>query len=142
MKSTYGSAVVSLALSVKFLLGRSTKFSTVSGISVRKMSYKLIGKLRFHCKQRLITISTANLLKSCVTDNGSVMYADIGANLTDEMYQGVYNGSKKHEPDLDKVLQRSWNAGLQNIFITAGCLQDIRDSLKLAQIDGEHICYP
>ena len=55
------------------------------------------------------------------------------------MYQGVYNGSKKHEPDLDRVLQRSWNAGLQNIFITAGCLQDVKDSLKLAQTDGEYI---
>ncbi|CAG7720761.1 unnamed protein product, partial [Allacma fusca] len=29
---------------------------------------------------------------------------DIGANLTDDMYQGMYNGSKKHEPDLDRVL--------------------------------------
>jgi hypothetical protein len=27
-------------------------------------------------------------------------FIDIGANLTDVMYQGVYNGSSRHPPDL------------------------------------------
>ena len=28
-------------------------------------------------------------------------FIDIGANLTDSMYQGEYNGTKYHEPDLE-----------------------------------------
>ncbi|XP_021945947.1 putative deoxyribonuclease TATDN1 isoform X2 [Folsomia candida] len=48
------------------------------------------------------------------------------------MYSGMYNGSKKHEPDIDKVLSRAWNVGLEKIFITAGNLSDVRNSLKLA----------
>ncbi len=27
-------------------------------------------------------------------------FIDIGANMTDVMYQGVYNGSSRHPPDL------------------------------------------
>uniref|UniRef100_A0A1B6E1P5 Deoxyribonuclease TATDN1 n=2 Tax=Clastoptera arizonana TaxID=38151 RepID=A0A1B6E1P5_9HEMI len=44
---------------------------------------------------------------------------DIGANLTDAMYNGVYNGSKKHEPDLIHVLNRAWAASIDKIIITA-----------------------
>jgi TatD DNase family protein len=62
-------------------------------------------------------------------------FIDVGANLTDEMYKGMYNGSKKHEPDLDRVLQRSWAAGLEKIIITAGNLEDARVSLELARTD-------
>lgn len=62
---------------------------------------------------------------------------DIGANLTDPMYQGEYNGGRKHEPDLDKVLSRAWGVGVEKIFITAGSHQDARDSVKLAQTNGK-----
>lgn len=62
-------------------------------------------------------------------------FIDIGANLTDPMYQGVYNGSKKHEPDLDKVLERSWNNNLSKIIITAGSLEESKKALELAKTD-------
>ena len=70
-----------------------------------------------------------------------VYILDIGSNLTDEMYSGMYNESKKHEPDLDKVLQRSWDVGVEKIFITAGNLEEARKALKLAQSDGTYIIY-
>ena len=60
-------------------------------------------------------------------------YADIGANLVDDMYQGLYNGSKKHEPDLDRVLQRAFSNGLQKIFVTAGNLEESQNAVKLVQ---------
>ncbi|KAJ8717074.1 hypothetical protein PYW08_005473 [Mythimna loreyi] len=62
-------------------------------------------------------------------------YIDIGANLTDEMFQGMYHGSKKHEPDLDVVLARSWTAGLDKIIITGGSLTDSYASLEMSQSD-------
>ncbi|KAJ8688621.1 hypothetical protein QAD02_024416 [Eretmocerus hayati] len=62
-------------------------------------------------------------------------FIDIGANLTDPMYQGVYNGSQKHQPDLDKVLERSWNNNLSKIIITAGSLEESKKALEIAKTD-------
>jgi TatD DNase family protein len=64
------------------------------------------------------------------------MNADIGANLTDGMYKGLYNGSKKHAPDLPFVLKRAWEAGLKHIVITGGSLEESKDALELARSDG------
>ncbi|CAH2089267.1 unnamed protein product [Euphydryas editha] len=63
-------------------------------------------------------------------------YIDIGANLTDEMYQGIYHGSKKHEPDLEKVLNRSWSAGMDKMIITGGSLVDSKKAIELSRSDS------
>ncbi|KAJ2948674.1 hypothetical protein O0L34_g7930 [Tuta absoluta] len=63
-------------------------------------------------------------------------YIDIGANLTDEMYQGVYHGSRKHEPDLEQVLKRAWNIGMDKMIITGGSLVDSKKALDLAGTDS------
>ncbi|XP_011691122.1 PREDICTED: putative deoxyribonuclease TATDN1 [Wasmannia auropunctata] len=62
-------------------------------------------------------------------------FIDIGANLTDSMYQGVYHGSQKHQPDLDKVLERSWKNNLSKIIITAGSVEESKKALEIARID-------
>lgn len=66
----------------------------------------------------------------------SVNFSDIGANLTDEMFQGIYNGSQKHPSDLDIVLNRAWKSGLDRIIITVGCLSDRQGSIDIAAKDG------
>ena len=62
--------------------------------------------------------------------------SDIGANLTDGMYQGEYHGSQKHPPDLGAVLERSWGAGLTHIIVTGGSLRDAAEAIKMAKTDG------
>lgn len=61
---------------------------------------------------------------------------DIGANLTDAMYKGIYHGSKKHEDDLEAVLERAWNIGMQKIIITGGSLEESKEALQLANSHG------
>ena len=61
---------------------------------------------------------------------------DIGANLTDSMYLGEYHGSKKHEPDLEEVLDRSWKNGLDKIMITGGSLEESKRAIEMAKSDG------
>lgn len=61
---------------------------------------------------------------------------DIGANLTDAMYKGIYHGSKKHENDLEAVLERAWNIGMQKIIITGGSLEESKEALQLANSHG------
>ncbi|KAG5876906.1 hypothetical protein JTB14_001190 [Gonioctena quinquepunctata] len=73
-------------------------------------------------------------------------FIDIGANLTDTMYSGYYNGSKKHEPDLQQVLQRSWDAGLSKIIVTGGNLEESQKALEVA-LDDDRLyttvgCHP
>lgn len=65
------------------------------------------------------------------------IFVDIGANLTDGMFQGIYNGSQKHPSDLDVVLQRSWATGLEKIIITVGTISDRKDAIDIAEKDGE-----
>lgn len=36
---------------------------------------------------------------------------DIGGNLLDSMYQGIYNDKSYHAPDLEAVLERGWGSG-------------------------------
>ncbi|KAF7398555.1 hypothetical protein HZH66_006452 [Vespula vulgaris] len=62
-------------------------------------------------------------------------FIDIGANLTDPMYQGIYYGSQKHQPDLDKVLERSWDNNLSRIIITAGNMEECKKALEIAKTD-------
>lgn len=61
---------------------------------------------------------------------------DIGANLTDAMYQGIYNGSQKHQPDLDNVLERAINNGIKKIIITGTDLVSSRLALQIALKNG------
>ncbi|CAF4866403.1 unnamed protein product, partial [Rotaria sp. Silwood1] len=56
---------------------------------------------------------------------------DIGANLTDGMYQGVYGSSKKHDSDLDQVIKRAFQSGLDKIIITAGTHHETIQALEL-----------
>ncbi|GAB6025960.1 hypothetical protein CHUAL_011929 [Chamberlinius hualienensis] len=57
---------------------------------------------------------------------------DIGANLTDCMFQGVYNKSKKHEIDLGIVLERAKSAGVGKIIATGGNLEESKEAIKIA----------
>ncbi|BFG06175.1 putative deoxyribonuclease TATDN1 [Drosophila madeirensis] len=65
----------------------------------------------------------------------ALKYIDIGANLTDPMFQGCYGGTQKHAADLDIVLQRAWQQGMQKIIVTAGCLNDVDEALELTKKD-------
>lgn len=58
---------------------------------------------------------------------------DIGANLLDEMFQGVYREKIMHAADLPQVLLRAKQCGARNIICTAGTLQDSKLALELVR---------
>ncbi|RNE99462.1 tatD related deoxyribonuclease [Trypanosoma rangeli] len=58
---------------------------------------------------------------------------DIGINLTDPMYRGVYHGQKKHPADIDAVLARAVAVGVRCLLITAGCLKESREAIELCK---------
>lgn len=62
--------------------------------------------------------------------------ADIGANLIDPMFRGVYNGRVVHPSDLASVLRRSTQAGLSSIIATSGTLADYHENVALIEQYG------
>lgn len=74
-------------------------------------------------------------------ENKQVFYirvSDIGANLTDLMFEGIYNGTQKHQPDLLNVLKRSWDSGLSKMIVTGGSLSESRRALEIVKEDGTY----
>lgn len=57
------------------------------------------------------------------------------------MYQGIYNGTQKHQADLDKVLERCWTNNVSKVIITAGTVEESKRAIELARTDGNNNYY-
>lgn len=66
----------------------------------------------------------------------AMKYIDIGANLTDPMFRGIYGGTQKHTNDLNLVLERAWKQGVEKMIITVGTLNEADEALKLAKTNA------
>ena len=67
-------------------------------------------------------------------------FVDIGANLTDSVFKGIYRGKNVHSDDFQAVLSRAFDVGMEKIIVTAGCEDDIVDSLSLVKEDERLYC--
>lgn len=67
-------------------------------------------------------------------------FIDIAANLTDLMYDGIYNGTQRHKPDLPTVLSRARKAGVVKTLVTAGTLSQSHQALALCANDPSLFC--
>ncbi|XP_068743166.1 deoxyribonuclease TATDN1-like isoform X2 [Montipora capricornis] len=70
----------------------------------------------------------------------SLRFIDIGVNLTDSMFRGIYHGKKAHEDDFQDVVQRASDVGVKKMIITAGCLSESQDALDLAKTNESYHC--
>ncbi|KAF9976426.1 TatD DNase [Actinomortierella ambigua] len=68
----------------------------------------------------------------------SPRFIDIGINLTDSMFRGLYHGKQAHADDLALVLARAATAGVKKMIITAGTLSEAHEALKLANLGGKY----
>ncbi|CAD6445391.1 cc727ed2-b524-4dde-b3d2-03732c7db9e2 [Sclerotinia trifoliorum] len=62
-------------------------------------------------------------------------YVDIGINLTDPVYSGIYYGTQRHPADLSSVISRALTAGCQKFIVTGS---DLAESRKAVQLSKEH----
>jgi len=61
---------------------------------------------------------------------------DIAVNLTDPQFTGTYHGRSKHASDLDLVVSRAKERGVERILITGTSLSETRTSIELAKKYG------
>lgn len=74
----------------------------------------------------MITATThlSNRLKFC----------DVGFNLVDEMYMGLYRGKQFHPEDIDTVLHRGYNSGVNKSIITGCTVAESEKALEFCRI--------
>ena len=74
-----------------------------------------------------------------IPTNG-LRYADVGINLTDDVYRGRYHGKQAHEDDTNHVLQRAVEVGCIKMMVTGSDLKESKKAIVLAE---EHpgFCY-
>lgn len=65
---------------------------------------------------------------------------DIGCNLIDPMYSGVYRDKQVHPCDMNSVLKRAWESGLSAIIITSGTVEESTSALMLSRADDRLWC--
>lgn len=76
---------------------------------------------------------------------GNFRFIDIGVNLTDPVFRGYHHGKRKHDDDLEAMLERSRAAGVKSMIITGGSLHESREALELAKQLGFYAtvgCHP
>lgn len=57
----------------------------------------------------------------------------IGINLADPIFRGVYNGKQRHDDDLSGLLDRAKQVGCTKLIVTGSSFKTSRDALTLAE---------
>ena len=67
-------------------------------------------------------------------------FADVGINLSDPTFRGIYHGKQAHEDDTQHVLQRAVDAGCIKFMVTGSDLVESRKAITLAE-QHPGLCY-
>ena len=128
-KLVFDESATALSWSAPGIIATTTaKFST-KGSSKQKQTAKVKARQNQKSKQA----ANATIDKCLLHPSSSTTFCDIGANLTDPVFMGMYRGKQKHESDFDLVLERAMDAGVEQVIVTAGNLEESRAALKLVK---------
>lgn len=69
-------------------------------------------------------------MTSTATDS-PLKYYDIGLNLTDPMFHGIYNGKQYHPADYVKLLERAAQRHVKNALVTGSSIAESQSAIEL-----------
>lgn len=72
------------------------------------------------------------MMSGSVSLSPHLKYYDIGLNLTDPMFRGIYNGKQYHESDLKQVLSRAYQCSVNSALLTGSSLVESKEAISLA----------
>ena len=78
--------------------------------------------------------------QSIALPSNRLRFADIGINLSDSTFNGVYHGKQAHEDDINHVLQRAVDAGCIKFMMTGSDLVESKKAIALAE-QHPGLCY-
>ncbi|KKA27481.1 hypothetical protein TD95_001972 [Thielaviopsis punctulata] len=64
--------------------------------------------------------------------DGKPQFIDIGINLADPIFRGLYHGQQRHPDDLSAVVQRAVDVGCSRLIITGSDFTSAKDALDIA----------
>lgn len=67
--------------------------------------------------------------------------SQIGINLADPIFRGVYHGKERHPDDLRAVISRAQEVGCQKLIVTGSDLTSSRHALDIAKEYRERDCF-
>lgn len=60
-------------------------------------------------------------------------YYDVGVNITDAMFSGIYHGRQHHRNDTIDVLKKAYKHHVKNILLTGSSLEESRKTMEIIQ---------
>ena len=61
-------------------------------------------------------------------------FFDIAANLADDKFKGkYYNNKKYHQPDLDAVIERANQYGVDKMLVVGGYIEDTEECVEIIE---------
>ena len=61
------------------------------------------------------------------------IFIQVGINLGDPIFRGVYHDKQVHDDDLEDILQRAVEAGCVKLMVTGSDLDESKKAVKIAQ---------
>lgn len=62
-----------------------------------------------------------------------LIMGQVGINLGDPVFRGVYHGKQGHEDDLEQVVQRALDVGCMKLMVTGSDLKESAHAIELAK---------
>ena len=112
---------------------RKVFFPSITNNFYNRIELFSINYLLFNKRNITINTTTTTNTTTIKSFHSKMKLIDIGVNLCDDMFKGIYNGKQSHDSDVEQVIQRALDKHVDKLMITGTCYQDILEAVELIE---------